>query len=103
MDKYVTEIVNLEIDSRRKLLGLKIDYYRERFEKYKNILIKRENLTPFMVSKFISLCLMLQSLELVVGYDVKLLHDCLMSIRSSTFLNEEESGKHILKTVTKLI
>lgn len=103
MDKYITEIVNLEIDNRRKLLGIKTDYYREKFEKYKKILIKKENITPYIVSKFISLCLLLQSLEIIVGYDVKLLYECLMKVRSSTFLPEKESNVELLDSVLKLI
>ena len=103
MDKYITEIVNLEIDNRRKLLGIKTDYYREKFEKYKKILIKRENITPYIVSKFISLCLLLQSLELIVDYDINLLYECLMAIRSSTFLTEEESNEELLNVILKLI
>lgn len=103
MDKYISEIVNLEIDNRRKLLGIKTDYYREKYEKLKKVLINRENITPFTVSKFISLCILLQSLELIVDYDINLLYKCLMSIRSLTFLNDKESNKELLNIIIKLI
>lgn len=71
MDKLVGEIVNLEIENRRKLMGIKTDYYRSKFEKYKKLISREENLSEFVVSKFISLTLLLQSLEIVVGYDYK--------------------------------
>ena len=103
MDKYITEIVNLEIDNRRKLLGIKTDYYREKFERYKKILKNRENISPYMISKFISLCILLQSLELIVNYDIKVLYECLMTVRSSTFLNEKERDKELLNVIFKLI
>ena len=103
MDKYISEIVNLEIDNRRKILGIKTDYYREKYEKLKKILINRENITPFIVSKFISLCILLQSLELIVDYDINLLYKCLMSIRSLTFLNDKERDKELLNIIIKLI
>lgn len=103
MDKYITEIVNLEIDNRRKLLGIKTDYYREKFEKYKKILINKENITPYITSKFISLCILLQSLELIVEYDIKVLYECLMEVRNSTFLNEIESKETLLNVVNKLV
>lgn len=73
MDKLVREVVNLEIENRRKLLGIKIDYYRSKFEKYRNLISKEENLSEFVISKFISLALLLQSLEIEVGYDYKIL------------------------------
>ena len=103
MDKYITEIVNLEIDNRRKLLGIKTDYYREKFEKYKKIMINRENLNPYVVSKYISLCILLQSLELIVDYDIKVLYECLMAVRSSTFLDEEEREEELLNVILKLV
>ena len=103
MDKYITEIVNLEIDNRRKLLGIKTDYYREKFERYRKILKNRENISPYMISKFISLCILLQSLELIVDYDIKELYEYLMTVRSSTFLNEKERDEELLNVVFKLI
>lgn len=103
MDKYITEIVNLEIDNRRKLLGIKTDYYREKYEKYKNILIGKENITPYIVSKYISLCILLQSLELIVDYDIKILYECLMAVRNSTFLSELDSKHELLNVVNRLI
>lgn len=103
MDKYITEIVNLEIDNRRKLLGIKTDYYREKFERYRKILKNRESINPYMVSKFISLCILLQSLELIVDYDIKVLYEYLMTVRSSTFLNEKERDKELLNVIFKLI
>ena len=96
MDKYITEIVNLEIDNRRKLLGIKTDYYREKFERYRKILKNRESINTYMVSKFISLCILLQSLELIVDYDIKELYEYLLTVRSSTFLNEKERDKELL-------
>lgn len=71
MDKYVNEIVSLEIENRRKLMGIKTDYYRSKFEKYKNLISKEENLSEFVISKFISLAMLLQSLEIIVDYDYK--------------------------------
>lgn len=103
MDKYITEIVNLEIDNRRKLLGIKTEYFREKFEKYRSILMNRENVTPYIVTKYISLCILLQSLELIVEYDLKLLYESLMTVRSSVFLNEEEQNEELLKVILKLI
>ena len=103
MDKYITEIVDLEIDNRRKLLGIKTDYFREKFEKYRNILMNRENVTPYIVTKYISLCILLQSLEIIVEYDLKLLYESLMTVRSSVYLNEEEQNEELLKVILKLI
>ena len=56
-----------------------------------------------MISKFISLCILLQSLELIVDYDIKVLYECLMTVRSSTFLNEKERDKELLNVIFKLI
>ena len=56
-----------------------------------------------MVSKFISLCILLQSLELIVDYDIKELYEYLMTVRSSTFLNEKERDEELLNVVFKLI
>ena len=62
----------------------------------------RENISPYMISKFISLCILLQSLELIVDYDIKELYEYLMTVRSSTFLNEKERDEELLNVVFKL-
>lgn len=65
--------------------------------------MNRENVTPYIVTKYISLCILLQSLELIVEYDLKLLYESLMTVRSSVFLNEEEQNEELLKVILKLI
>jgi hypothetical protein len=66
-------------------------------------MINRENLNPYVVSKYISLCILLQSLELIVDYDIKVLYECLMAVRSSTFLDEEEREEELLNVILKLV
>lgn len=100
MDKFVLEIVNLEIENRRKLFGIKTDYYRGKFEKYRNILEKQESISAYMVSKYISLCLLLQSMELIMNYDFKFLCNCLMRTRGTYFL-EENFAKESLFDISK--
>lgn len=87
MDKFVFEIVNLEIENRRKLLGIKMDYYRALYQKYKFAINSKKCINENIITKFISLCLLLQSLELVVDYDFKFLYNCLIKTISSCFLN----------------
>ena len=65
--------------------------------------MNRENVTPYIVTKYISLCILLQSLELIVEYDLKLPYESLMTVRSSVFLNEEEQNEELLKVILKLI
>lgn len=103
MDKYILEIVDLEIDNRRKLLSFKSDYYKEKFYKYKNILNSKEKITPYIVSKFISLCLILQSLEIILDYDFKVLYECLMKSKNSVLLLPEEKDIELLDCISKLI
>ena len=67
------------------------------------ILKNREIINPYMVSKFISLCILLQSLDLIVDYDIKELYECIMTVRSSTFLNEKERDEELLNVIFKLI
>ncbi len=65
--------------------------------------MNRENVTPYIVTKYISLCILLQSLELIVEHDLKLLYESLMTVRSSVYLNEEEQNEELLKVILKLI
>ena len=95
----ISEGLPAEIEARQK----QYDYYREKFERYKKILKNRENISPYMISKFISLCILLQSLDLIVDYDIKELYEYLMTVRSSTFLNEKERDEELLNVIFKLI
>ena len=103
MDKYVSEIVNLEFESRRKLLGIKTDYYRSKFEKYKNILSKEEDISLYILSKYVSLCFLLQSLELIMDYDFKFLYHNLMKLRASCFFDEDTKKERLIQIAKSLV
>lgn len=102
MDKMVGEVVNLEIENRRKLLGIKTDYYRSKFEKYKKLISKEENLSEFVISKFISLALLLQSLELEVDYDYKTLTKNFVRLANLGNYKDSERQK-VLAEITREI
>src|SRR3712207_7509056 len=50
----------------------------------------------YIVSKYISLCLLLQSLELIVNYDFKFLYNCLMKLRRSEEHTSELQSRQYL-------
>ncbi len=90
MDKFVFEIVDLEIENRRKLFETKLDYYKEKYERYKMILNSKKDIDINVVTTFISLCFLLQSLSLAIDCEFKFLYDCFMNAKSSCFLDEKE-------------
>lgn len=102
MDKFVGEIVELEIENRRKLLGFKMDYYRSKFEKYKKLLERGENSSEFVISNFISLALLLQSLEIIVGYDYRILIKNFMRLENLANYTESER-KSALGEITNIL
>lgn len=103
MDKFVKEIVKLEIENRKKLSGIKIDYYRNKLEKYTNYLKNSNKLTEYIVSKYISLVLLLQSLEIVVGYDYNNLIENFLRLEDLKNLKEEERKEKLLEISRALL
>lgn len=89
MDKFILEIVDLERENRRRLMYTKEDSYKEFYEKYK-IIISKKITNEKILSSFISICLLLQSMEIIEDYDFKKLNNLLMDTMSIYFLEEKQ-------------
>lgn len=96
MDKFILEIVDLERENRKRLMYRKADSYKEFYEKYK-IIISKKITNEKILSNFISICFLLQSMEIIEDYEFKNLYAIFMDVISMYFLEIKEKQNEIYK------